>query len=135
MTVSTSSSIFCGGVTPCLRRPPLLRRSLSTGSTPSRAERAENRAGQQELQVSRKAPRAVPAEAAVEELPSARAQERENMLEVRSGARRGAERRRIERASPHGEEEDARETAADLEATRADVLVRQTVAREMEDWP
>jgi hypothetical protein len=57
------------------------------------------------------------------------------MLEVRSGTRHGAKRRRIERASPHGEEDDARETAADLEATRADVLVWQAIAREMEDGP
>lgn len=97
-------------------------------------ERAQNRAGQQELQGCREAPRAVPAEAVVKELPSARAQEREDVLEVRSGTRHGAKRRRIERASPHGEQEDARETAADLEATRADVLVRQAIARKMEDW-
>ena len=77
----------------------------------------------------------MPAEAVVKELPSARAQEREDVLEVRSGARRGAKRRRIERASPPGEEQEARETADDLEATRADVLVRQAIAREMEDWP
>jgi hypothetical protein len=77
----------------------------------------------------------VPAEAVVKELPSARAQEGEHVLEVRGGTRYRAKRRRIEWASPRGEEEDARETAADLEATRADVLVRQAIAREMEDWP
>jgi hypothetical protein len=57
------------------------------------------------------------------------------VLEVRGGARRGAKHRRIERASPRGEEQEARETAADLEATRADVLVRQAVPREVEDRP
>ena len=36
------------------------------------------------------------------------------MLEVRSGARGGSECRRIEWASPHGEKEDARETAGVL---------------------
>jgi hypothetical protein len=75
----------------------------------------------------------VPAEAIVKELPSGRTQEGEDVLEVRGGARGGAKRRRIERASPRGEEDDARETAPDLEATRADVLVRQAVAREVED--
>ena len=30
---------------------------------------------------------------------------------------------------------EARETAADLEATRTDVLVRQAIAREGDDWP
>jgi cold shock protein len=112
--------------------PSIGLRFLSNGSTPWRDERAENRAGQQELKVYREAPRAVPA-AVVEELPPARAQEWEDVLEVRGGARRGAKRRRIERASPRGEEQDARETAADLEATRADVLVWQAVAREVED--
>ena len=77
----------------------------------------------------------MPAEAVVKELPSARAQEWQDVLEVRGGTRHGAKCRRIERASPRGEEEDARETAADLEATRADVLVRQAIAREVEDWP
>lgn len=109
--------------------------SLSDGSAPWRDERTENRAGQQELQVRREVPRAVPAEAVVEELPSARAQEGEDVLEIRGGARRGAKRRRIERASPRGEEEEARKTAANLEAARADVLVRQAVAREVEDRP
>jgi hypothetical protein len=71
----------------------------------------------------------------MEELSSARAQEREDVLEVRGGARRSAQRRRIERASPRAKEEEARETASDLEATRADVLVRQAVAGEVEDRP
>ena len=70
----------------------------------------------------------------MKELPSTRAQEREDVLEVGGGTRRGAQRRRIEGASPRGEEEDACETAPDLEATRAEVLMRQTVAREVEDW-
>jgi hypothetical protein len=83
----------------------------------------------------RKRPFAVPAEAIVKEPPSARTQKGKDVLEVRGGARRGTERRRIEWASPRGEEKDARETAADLEATRAEVLVWQAIAREMEDRP
>jgi hypothetical protein len=113
--------------------PDLPSGAVSHGSTPGHDERAENHAGQQELQVGREAPRAVPAEAAVEDLPSARPQERENVLEVRGGACGGAKRRRIERASPRGEKEEAGETAADLEATRGDVLVRHAVTREVED--
>lgn len=109
--------------------------SLSTGATPWHDERAQNHASQQELQACREAPLPVPAEAVVKELPSARAQERKDVLEVRGGTRGGAKRRRIERASSRGEEEDARETTSDLEATRAEVLVRQAIAREMEDWP
>jgi hypothetical protein len=71
----------------------------------------------------------------VEELPSARAQEGEDVLEVRGGARRGAERRWIEGASPRGQEQQTRETAADLEAARADVLMGEAVASKVEDRP
>jgi hypothetical protein len=98
--------------------------SFSNGSTPWRDERPENCAGQQELQICRKAPRPMPAEAAVEELPPARPKERQDVFQVRCGARSGAEGRRIERTAPAGKEDEARETAANLEAARADVLVR-----------
>lgn len=111
---------------------PNLGRSLSTCSTSRRGERAENRNGREQLQVCREAPRAVPA-AAVEELPPARAQEREDVLEIRRGARRGAEGRRVERTAARGEEQEAREPASDLEAPRADVLVRQAVTHKVEN--
>lgn len=71
----------------------------------------------------------------VEEFPSARAEERKDVLEVRRGARRGAECRRIERASPCGKKEDPREAAADLEPTRPEVPVRKAVARDVENRP
>jgi hypothetical protein len=71
----------------------------------------------------------------VEEFPSARAQERKDVLEIRRGARCGAKCRRIERASPRGEQEDAHETAADLEPTRVEVSVRNAVARDVEKRP
>jgi hypothetical protein len=90
-------------------------------------ERAEDSAGQQELQVCRKSPFAVPAEAVVKELPPPRTQEGEDVFEVRGGTRRGAKRCRIEYASPRGQENEAREPAADLEATRPEVLVRQAI--------
>lgn len=107
----------------------------SAGSIRGGAEHAENRAGKQQLQGSRKAPRAVPTEAVVKELPSARTQEGDDVLEVRGGTRSRAKRCRIERASPRGKKKEARKTAADLEATRADVLVRQAIAREVDEWP
>jgi hypothetical protein len=112
----------------------LQRRAWLNGSAPWPDERAENRTGQQELQARREAPRAVPA-AVVEELPSARAQEREDVLEVRGGTRRGAKCRWIERASARGQEQEARETAANLEATRADVPMGQAIASKVEDRP
>ena len=57
------------------------------------------------------------------------------MLEVGGGARRGAKRRRIEWASPRGEEKDSCDAAGDLEVTRTEVLVREAVAREVENRP
>jgi hypothetical protein len=71
----------------------------------------------------------------VEQLPSARAQERQDVFEVGRGARCSAERRRIERASPRGEDEHARDPAADLEPTRVEVSVREAVAGDVEKRP
>jgi hypothetical protein len=76
----------------------------------------------------------VPAEAVVKELPAPGTQKGKDMLEVRGGTCRCAKRRRVERASPRGEEKDARETGSDLEASRVKVLVRQAIACEVEDW-
>jgi hypothetical protein len=42
----------------------------------------------------------MPVKAVVKDLPSARTQERKDVLKVRGGTRRGAKRRRIEWASP-----------------------------------
>jgi hypothetical protein len=54
------------------------------GSTPARHdERSENAPGKQELYVGGKRPIPVPAKAVVKELPSARTQERDDVLEVR----------------------------------------------------
>jgi hypothetical protein len=56
----------------------------------------------------------------VEELVSARTQEREDVLEVRGRAGRGAERRRIERSTPHGEEGKTRQAAKMEDRPRED---------------
>jgi hypothetical protein len=71
----------------------------------------------------------------VEEFPSTRTQEREDVLEVGRGARHGAKCRRVERAASRGEETDTPEAAADLEPTRVKVLVRNTVAGEVQNRP
>ena len=71
----------------------------------------------------------------MEELPSGRTQDGEEVLEVGGGTRRGAKRRRIEWPSPRSEEKDACGAAGDLKPTRAEVLVRQAVAREVDDRP
>ena len=101
---------------------------------PRRAEGDENRDGNHELQPCREPARAVPA-VVVEEFPSARAEEGKDVLEVRRGAHCSAECRRIEQASSYGDEENACETAGDLELTRAEVSVRNAVARNVENRP
>ena len=70
----------------------------------------------------------------VEEFPSTRAQEWEDVLEVGRGARCSAKCRRVERAASRSEE-DAPEPAADLEPTRMKVSVRNAVAGDVENRP
>jgi hypothetical protein len=60
---------------------------------------------------------------------------RKDVLQVGGGAGRSAKCRGIEWASPHGEEDDAREAAPDLEPTRAEVSVRDAVARDVQHRP
>ena len=77
----------------------------------------------------------MPPQAVVKELPSAWTHERNDVLEIRSGARERAERRRIEGASPRGEKSDACDTGPDLEPSRVEVSVRNAVAHEMQNGP
>jgi len=77
----------------------------------------------------------MPAKMAVKKLRASWAQGRKYVLEIRGGARRGTERRRIERATSHRQHQHTREPAANLEATRAHVLVRHPVACEVKHWP
>jgi hypothetical protein len=81
------------------------------------SERADNPDRQQQLKVRRETPGAVPAEPVVKELSTTRTQKGEDVLEVGGGTRDGAKRRRIEWASPRGEEKDACDAARDLKAT------------------
>ena len=121
---------------PCrLARDSLPRRLLRAGTdagSPRCQEQAKDRSGKQELELRRESARAVPAAAAVEELPSARAQQREQVLEVRCRSRKRTEGGRIERAAPRREEGDGREPASYLEAAAGDVLVRDVGSREVE---
>ena len=75
----------------------------------------------------------MPPQTVVKELPSAGTQERNDVLEIRSGARERAERRRIERPTSRGEESDARDTGPDLEPSRVKVSVRNAIAHEMQN--
>ena len=85
--------------------------------------------------MSRKWPIPMPPEAIVKDLPSAWTQEGEDVLEIRSGARERAERRRIERPTPRGEKSDACDTGPDLEPSRVEISVWNAVAREVESRP
>lgn len=71
--------------------------------------------------------------AAVEELVPARPQPRHDVLEVGHRARRAAEHGRVERAAASGEQREAGEAAAGLEAQVGDVFVRDVVARDVEE--
>lgn len=74
----------------------------------TRSEECTNdHTSQQELHVSREAPRAVPPGAAVKQFAAVWAKKRCDVLEVRSGARRCPENRRIQGAAPDGEEPKA----------------------------
>ena len=77
----------------------------------------------------------MPAVAAVKQLASTWTQKGDNVLKIRGRAGRCSQSRRIERAALAGEEDEAEEAATDLEAARIDVLVWQTIAREVEDRP
>ena len=97
-------------------------------------EYRENRDGEQELHACREWAGAMPP-VVVEQLPSTRAQEWEDVLEVRRGARGSAKCRRVEWPASHSEKEDAPEATADLEPTRVKVPVRNAVAGDVENRP
>ena len=99
-----------------------------------RTKHSENRGGKQELQACWERTGAVPAPI-VEEFPSPRAQEGEDVLEVGRGTRGSPKRCRVERAASRGEKENAPDAAADLERPRVEVSVRHAVSGNMESRP
>ena len=120
----------CEGLVRPLHRPALVD-GLAAWSDKS----TDNRTSQQELHVSPEATRPVPAVAAVKQLASTWTQKGDDVLKIRRRAGGCSQSRRIERAALPGEEDEAEEAASDLEAARTDVLVWQTIAREVEDRP
>lgn len=75
----------------------------------------------------------MPASSAVEELVSAWTQKRYDVLEIGSGARGRSDSRGIQQSAPGRQQREAGHAAADFEAPRVDVLVRETIAGEVED--
>jgi hypothetical protein len=63
-----------------------------------------------------------------EELATAGPREPENVLKVWSGCRQRPRHRRVERSTYEGEERHSGDPGADLEAAIPDVLVRQSIA-------
>lgn len=114
---------------------PLQRPALVAGLAAWSDKSTNNRTSQQELHVSPEATRSVPAVAAVKQLASTWTQKGDDVLKIRRRAGGCSQSRRIERAALAGEEDEAEEAAPDLEAARTDVLVWQTIAREVEDRP
>jgi hypothetical protein len=96
-------------------------------------ENTNNHAGKQELHVGREAAGSVPPSASVKHLASARAQQRDDVLEIGGGACCCSKSRRIERSTLSGEKDETEEAAADLEAARGDVSVWQSVTGKVED--
>jgi hypothetical protein len=69
----------------------------------------------------------------VEELVPAWTQKRYDVLEIGGGTRGRSDRRRIQQSAPGRQQREAGHAAADLEASRSDVLVRETIAGKVED--
>jgi hypothetical protein len=74
----------------------------------------------------------MPAAPAVKQLPAVRTQPREDVLEIGCRGRGGPERGGIERPSAESEHGQTEQAASDFEATIGDVLVRHSIAREMQ---
>jgi hypothetical protein len=97
-------------------------------------EHADQVAGDEKLKTRPHSAAAMPAVQAMagEELPATGTRQSNDVLDVRSGRRKGARDGRIERPTNGGERENGRNPGADLEAPVEDVLVRHQVAQEVE---
>ena len=116
-------------------RSDLLRASSSAASYAAAEENADAYSGESELRHGGDAARPVPAAPAVEDLLTARAKPREDVLEVGEAGGGSPERGRIERPAGGSERGDQDEAASDLEAAARDVLVRYGVRSEMQRRP
>lgn len=97
-----------------------------------RGEEADDRAGKEELEPRGERSRAMPAAPAVKELPTARPQRGDDVLEVGRGSRNRTEGRSIERTPPHSEKRNRGDPARHLEAAAGDVLVRNAVCGQVQ---
>lgn len=95
---------------------------------------ADHDSGDHELDRGRNASTPVPAAQpmAGEELVAARPREPHHMFEVWTRGRECASHGRVERPTRAGEQQDRGDPGADLEASVPDVLVRHSIAREVE---
>ena len=100
--------------------------------SPRGHKQTKDRPGDEQLEIRRQHTGAMSAATAVKQLLPARTKRRDHVLEIRRRSRNRAERRRIERAAPGGEQRDRGEAACDLEAAARDVLVRNVVRGNMQ---
>ena len=77
----------------------------------------------------------MPSAAAVKQLAPTGTHGREDVLEIRCRARCRAQGRRIQDATSSGKKRKTDKAAADLEPAGADVFVRHSVTRQMQDRP
>lgn len=98
---------------------------------PTPEQQADDRPGQQQLRL-RRGPCAVRPAAAMEDLLPSRAQPRRDVLEIGHRRSGGAEHGRIEESASRGQHRERHEAAAELEAAVGDVLVRHSVAGDVE---
>jgi hypothetical protein len=68
----------------------------------------------------------------MEELPAARPEPRDHVLDVRSGSGSGADRRRVERTAADGKRGEEHDPARDLEPPAGDVLVGDSIAGDVQ---
>jgi hypothetical protein len=93
-------------------------------------QHADDRAREKELDSRRHAASVLGSP--VEELAAARTQPRNEVLEVGRSGGGGAENDRIERSASAGEQTQAQQAAADLEASVGNVLVRDAIGNEVQ---
>jgi hypothetical protein len=115
-------------------REPLTLSAASRPPSRRFQEQPENCACQEELNAGAEASGAMPT-APMEELAPARAQLREDVLEVGCSGGAGPQRGRVERAAREGEQRECEQAASDFKGTLGYVLVRDPITGKMQRRP
>src|SRR4051812_41765356 len=116
LSTRSSSPVEHARVWPACQRPHEGCGAKLNGLVAAAEQVPHERAGEQELHVRREVAGPVPAEASVEDLPPARPERREDVLEIGSRRRKAAESRGVEGPAPRRQQAEAGDAAGDLEA-------------------